>query len=43
MALQARLGAAARVLLLAACDAQPEFPTVDWAAKRRAQVDGRTA
>lgn len=30
-------------LLLAACSNAPGFPMADWAAKRRAQVDGRTA
>jgi hypothetical protein len=30
-------------LLLSACNAQPGFPMTDWAPKRRAQVDGRTA
>lgn len=30
-------------LLLSACNNAPEFPMADWAAKRRAQVDGRTA
>ncbi|OBB94480.1 hypothetical protein [Mycobacterium sp. 852002-40037_SCH5390672] len=30
-------------LLLSACNDVPGFPMADWAAKRRAQVDGRTA
>lgn len=30
-------------LLLSACNNAPGFPMADWAAKRRAQVDGRTA
>jgi hypothetical protein len=30
-------------LLLAACDRKPGFPMGDWASKRRAQIDGRTA
>jgi hypothetical protein len=30
-------------LLLSACDTKPGFPMGDWAAKRRAQVDRRTA
>lgn len=30
-------------LLLAACNNAPGFPMADWAAKRRARVDGRTA
>ncbi|WP_156688147.1 hypothetical protein [Mycobacterium sp. Marseille-P9652] len=29
--------------LLSACDAKPGFPMADWAAKRRSQIDGRTA
>jgi hypothetical protein len=30
-------------LMLSACDAKPGFPMRDWAAKRRAQIDRRTA
>jgi hypothetical protein len=30
-------------LLISACDATPGFPMADWAAKRRAQIDGRLA
>ncbi|BBY36522.1 putative lipoprotein LprH [Mycobacterium mantenii] len=30
-------------LLLSACNNAPGFPMADWAAKRRTQVDGRTA
>ncbi|HUH72590.1 MAG TPA: hypothetical protein VLZ05_29360 [Mycobacterium sp.] len=30
-------------LLLSACDTKPGFPMADWASKRRAQMDGRTA
>lgn len=30
-------------LMLSACDAKPGFPMKDWAAKRRAQIDRRTA
>jgi hypothetical protein len=30
-------------LMLSACDAKPGFPMTDWAAKRRAQIDRRTA
>ncbi len=31
------------VLLISACDATPGFPMADWAAKRKAQLDGRAA
>jgi hypothetical protein len=30
-------------LLISACDATPGFPMADWAAKRKAQLDGRAA
>jgi hypothetical protein len=30
-------------LMLSACDTKPGFPMTDWAAKRRAQIDRRTA
>lgn len=30
-------------LMLSACDAKPGFPMKDWASKRRAQLDRRTA
>jgi hypothetical protein len=30
-------------LLISACDATPGFPMADWAATRRAQIDGRFA
>jgi hypothetical protein len=30
-------------LLISACDAKPGFPMADWAATRRAQIDGRLA
>ena len=30
-------------LMLSACDAKPGFPMRDWASKRRAQIDRRTA
>jgi hypothetical protein len=30
-------------LMLSACDAKPGFPMKDWASKRRAQIDRRTA
>jgi hypothetical protein len=30
-------------LMLSACDTKPGFPMKDWAAKRRAQIDRRTA
>jgi len=31
------------VLMLSACDTKPGFPMRDWASKRRAQIDRRTA
>lgn len=31
------------VLLISACDSQPGFPMAEWAAKRKAQLDRRTA
>ena len=31
------------VLMLSACDSKPGFPMTDWASKRRAQLDRRTA
>jgi hypothetical protein len=38
------LAVVARVaLLISACDGKPGFPMPDWAAKRRAQIDGRLA
>jgi len=30
-------------LMLSACDFKPGFPMADWASKRRAQLDSRTA
>jgi hypothetical protein len=30
-------------LMLSACDTKPGFPMTDWASKRRAQIDRRTA
>jgi hypothetical protein len=30
-------------LMLSVCDFKPGFPMADWASKRRAQIDGRTA
>ncbi|MDT5225274.1 MAG: hypothetical protein QOG19_2681 [Mycobacterium sp.] len=30
-------------LVIAACDAKPGFPMAEWAAKRKAQLDSRTA
>ena len=30
-------------LLISACDGKPGFPIADWAAKRKAQIDGRIA
>ena len=38
------LAAVTRVaLLIAVCDSKPGFPMAEWAAKRKAQLDGRTA
>jgi hypothetical protein len=31
------------VIVITACDAKPSFPMAEWAAKRKAQLDSRTA
>jgi hypothetical protein len=30
-------------IVITACDAKPGFPMAEWAAKRKAQLDSRTA